>query len=297
MEMMTRCDSPAANCPLCGNATRPRFVKDGYPIRDCPACGHRFAAFRPGADHTARVYGDDYFTGGGAGYPDYLAGAELVRAHGRRHAERVRGCVRPGRVLDVGAAAGFILAGFADRGWAGEGVEPNPGMAEYARKQLGFTVHTGTLDDYSLSAPFDLVNFVQVVAHLPDPMAAFRAADRVTKPGGCWLVETWDCGSLTARLWGTRWHEYTPPGVLHWFTPATLRRAVGQLGYRQVAGGTLVKWIGAGHAKSLLGHTLGGGVVGRAVRAAASVIPDRLALPYPADDLFWAVYRKPGAGR
>lgn len=281
-------------CPLCAGGTRPCFVKDGYPIRDCTTCGHRFAAFHPPADHAANVYGDDYFTAGGAGYSDYLAGEELLRAHGRRYADRVRGCVRrPGRVLDVGSAAGFILAGFADRGWVGEGVEPNARMAAHARERYGLPVHTGTLEDFDSPGPFDLVNFIQVVAHFPDPMAAFRAADRVTRPGGYWLFETWDCGSQAARWWGARWHEYTPPGVLHWFTPPTLRRAVGRFGYRPVAGGRLLKWIGAGHAKSLLDHTLRGSRFGRLVRAAASLVPDRVALPYPADDLFWAVFRKP----
>ncbi len=267
----------------------------GYPVRDCPACGHRFTTYRPPADHAAAIYGDSYFTAGGAGYPDYLASGDLLRALGRRYADRLRRFTGPpGRVLDVGAAAGFVLAGLAERGWAGEGIEPNARMAAHARDRLGLPVHAGTLEGFTAAEPFDLVSFVQVVAHFPDPLAAFRAADRVTKPGGHWLVETWDCQSWTAKLWGRGWHEYSPPSVLHWFTPCSLRAAVGSLGYRQVGGGKSLKWVGAGHAKSLLRHTLGGSPLGRAVGRVAAAVPDRWAVPYPSEDLFWAAFRKPG---
>jgi SAM-dependent methyltransferase len=239
------------------------------------------------------VYGDDYFRSGGAGYPDYLADSELLRGRGRRYADLVRRFTGPpGRVLDVGAAAGFLLAGVRDRGWSGEGVEPNDRMAAHGREKLGLTIHTGTLETATPTGPFDLVNFVQVVAHFPDPLAAFRAADRVTRPGGHWLVETWNCDSLTARVWGEGWHEYSPPSVLHWFGKRSLRRALGRLGYRQVGCGTPQKWISAVHAKSLLRHTLAGRPAGRAVLAAANLIPDRLSIPYPSEDLFWAVFRK-----
>jgi hypothetical protein len=52
----------------------------------------------------------------------------------------------PGSVLDVGAAAGFLLAGLRQIGWSGSGVEPNDRMAEHARSQLGLNVRTGTLE-------------------------------------------------------------------------------------------------------------------------------------------------------
>jgi SAM-dependent methyltransferase len=195
-------------------------------------------------------------------------------------------------MLDVGAAAGFLLDGFRQAGWTGEGVEPNDRMAAHAREVLGLSVHTGTLESLGLSGTFDLISLIQVVAHFPDPMAAFRVADRVTRPGGHWLIETWNSESLTAKVWGRGWHEYSPPSVLHWFSRASLRAALRSLGYRQVGIGTLGKWLSVGHAKSLLRHTLAGSAVGRVVNAAASLLPDRLALPYPSEDLFWAVFRK-----
>jgi len=61
-----------------------RFAAHGIPIRDCPECGHRFAGLLPHESHIESVYADEYFHGGGAGYPDYLGDGGLLRQHGRR---------------------------------------------------------------------------------------------------------------------------------------------------------------------------------------------------------------------
>ena len=39
----------------------------------------------------------------------------------------------PGQVLDIGAAAGFILKGVENKGWLGTGIEPNNSMVEYGK--------------------------------------------------------------------------------------------------------------------------------------------------------------------
>ena len=163
-------------------------------------------------------------------------------------------------------------------------------MAEYARRELGRDVNCGTLETVPLAGAFAAVSFVQVLAHLPEPMESFRAADAVTAPGGVWLVETWNAASRTARLLGKAWHEYSPPSVLHWWTPAVLRRTLGTLGYRLRGTGFAQKWIGLGHARSLLEHKYGNGLPTRLAKLA----PASWKLPYPSEDLFWAVFQKPG---
>jgi SAM-dependent methyltransferase len=273
-------------CPICNSPSRALFVKDGYPVRECEVCRHRFAEVATDPGHVARVYGDDYFHGGGAGYGDYLSEGWLLRDRGRWYARLLRRYTTPGTLLDVGAAAGFILQGFLDRGWHGKGVEPNPGMAEYARTRLGLDVRTGTLEDLPPGDVFDLVSLIQVLPHFVEPRRALAAAAAVTRPGGFWLIETWNRDSWTARAFGQNWHEYSPPSVLHWFSPAGLQRLAGQFGFRKVGAGRPAKWINAGHAKSLLRHKLG------AAAGVLGVLPDRLALPYPAEDLFWMLLQK-----
>lgn len=244
-------------------------------------------------EHVAHVYGDHYFQGGGDGYPDYLEEESLIRAHGQWYARLLGRYTPPGAVLDIGAAAGFVLQGLLDGGWRGRGLEPNPGMADYARTHLGLSVDTGTLEGLHCGERYDLISMVQVVAHFYDLRRAFGQAAAITRPGGFWLIETWNRESWTARFFGSRWHEYSPPSVLHWFSPEGLQRLAGQFGFREVGRGRPPKQIGGAHAKSLLRHKLKGSLTGDLAGRLLGIVPDRFAIPYPWDDLFWALFQAP----
>jgi SAM-dependent methyltransferase len=294
--MTAAAQAEAAGCPLCGARSRLRFVRHGYPIRDCVACGHRFADGAVTEGHVARVYGDAYFRDGGAGYADYLAEEPILRDRGRWYAGVLARHMPPGALLEVGCAAGFWLAALGERGWRVHGIEPNAAMAEHARSRLSLAVTTGTLEQFRSVSPYDLVAMIQVVAHLADPAGAARRTAELLRPGGYWLVETWNRRSLTARLLGPRWHEYSPPSVLHWFDPAGLRDLGARLGFAEVARGRPRKRIGAGHAKALLRYKYSGAAAGRLVLRGLELLPDRLVLPYPAEDLFWMLLRKDPGG-
>lgn len=267
------------------------FEKQGYPVLECGRCRHRFLGHPAPVDHVERTFGDHYFHGGGAGYPDYLAEGWLLRRRGGRYARLVEAWRPPGTVLDVGAAAGFLLQGFTERGWTGRGVEPNAAMARHARDR-GLQVEVGTLEDLPAEPVYDVVLMVQVVAHVYDLRCAFRSAAAATAPGGYWLVETWDWTTWLARLFGDGWHEYSPPSVRHWFSTQSLVRVASDVGFCEVARGRPSKWIAAAHAASLLAHALGPSRLGRAVGSLGRRMPGRLAVPYPAADLLWMLLRK-----
>lgn len=279
-------------CPLCQHPSQRAFTAHGYGIQDCAACQHRFADLELTAAHTTNIYDDAYFQGGGAGYPDYLGEARILRKHGRWYGQRLARYLKPGKMLDVGAAAGFVLQGFVDAGWHGSGIEPNPKMAAYAREVLGLPVQAGALETLPTDEQYDLVSMIQVIAHFADLRRALQVAADVTKPAGYWLIETWNKDSFAARLFGHNWHEYSPPSVLHWFAPMTLRALAAQYGFREIARGRPSKWINGGHAKALLQYKLQGVPLGRPAGKLLNLLPDYLPLPYLADDLFWMLFVK-----
>jgi SAM-dependent methyltransferase len=268
-------------------------VKHGYEICDCLPCDHRFT--QPGAvdtQHVNTVYSDDYFTGGGAGYSDYLAEEKLLRDRGRRYAQLLNQFTKPGRILDVGAAAGFVLQGFVDGGWTGSGVEPNETMASVARSRLGLEVWTGMMENLADDLQFDAVSMIQVLPHFIDPKRALAVAAKILRPGGVLLIETWNRKSWTAKITGQGWHEYSPPSVLHWFTPNGIIKLGAEFGLAPLKKGRPAKKIVASHAKSLMRHTLGDSLLGKVAKPMLGIIPDGLVLPYPAEDLFYLVMQK-----
>jgi SAM-dependent methyltransferase len=276
-------------CPVCNSTSRKLFDVEHYVIRSCHVCAHQFTEKLPDAEHVEDVYNDAYFKG--QEYPNYLAEAKFLKLKGRRYAKLIdRYIKKPGRMLDVGAAAGFILRGFCDRDWKGSGVEPNEHMVEQAEKS-GLRVMQGTLEEFRTTEKYDLITMIQVIAHLTNLQEAFRVAAEATQSNGLWLIETGDRDSMKARLAGENWQEYHPPSTLHWFSSKDLQRLVAQYGFQEVAKGRPRKWINAGHAKLSLRQ--GKGNLGTALLLLGlMVVPDRFPLPFVASDQLWVIYRK-----
>jgi 2-polyprenyl-3-methyl-5-hydroxy-6-metoxy-1,4-benzoquinol methylase len=279
------------SCPICEGSPAKIFTKRGYDIGSCKDCDHTYIVNKPCPNHLKKVYDDSYFTGGGDGYPNYANQEELLIAHGRRYGRLLLQYMPPGRVLDVGAAAGFILKGLIEEGWQGDGIEPNASMAQLAQNRYGLNVRVGLektpLEDQS----YDVITMIQVAAHFYDVRRAFAAAAKATKPGGWWLIETSNEKSLPARLLGENWHFISPPSVQNWFTHDTLAKLAGQYGLTPVATGRPQKWINSTHAKSLLQHKMQG-LVGRGIKLFMRLMPDNVSLPYPSLDLMWMLLHK-----
>jgi 2-polyprenyl-3-methyl-5-hydroxy-6-metoxy-1,4-benzoquinol methylase len=278
-------------CPICKGEGRTAFLIQRFPVAECATCRHRFLGQDLPETHTDDIFDDGYFTDGNEGYSDYLKEADLIVQNGKKYAQLMAKHVPPGSMLDVGAAAGFVMKGFHDAGWECTGLEPNAGMAAEAEQRFGFPVHVGTLEDVSFDRQFDLVNMTQVVAHFYDVRVAFERAANITNANGHWLIETWNHRSVVARLLGQTWHEYCPPSVTQWFSKQSLVKLASQFDMELVDSGFTVKRIQGDHARSLLDHTfrrVGLSFLGYGTR----LIPKQMALPYFTGDLFWLLLRK-----
>ncbi len=274
------------NCPLCQSESKFAFKAKGFALRDCVKCRHRFAEIAADENHVAATYDDSYFSGGGAGYADYLAEGEMLKKRGRMYArELAKYSAAKGKILDVGAAAGFILQGFIEEGWQGTGLEPNLKIAGAGREKFGLDIRQGALESFEPDEKFALVSMIQVAAHFYAPAAAFQKAADLLNENGFLLVETWNRESISARAFGKNWHEYSPPSVLQWFSEKGLTAFLKDFGFEKIARGRPPKKISGAHAKSLLKYRLGDNFL-------LKLIPDRLNFPYPSEDLFWALYRK-----
>lgn len=274
------------NCPLCKENSERVFETHDFWLRDCAACKHRFTEISADETHVVQTYDDSYFTGGGAGYSDYLQEGEMLRKRGRMYAEKlIKHTTVKGKILDVGAAAGFILQGFIDEGWHGIGLEPNENIAKFGRDNFKLDIKQGSLENFETNEKFDLISMIQVAAHFYDPRKSFEKAHSLLDENGLLLVETWNRDSFSARIFGRNWHEYSPPSVLHFFSEKGLSDFLEKTGFKKIASGRPSKKISGAHAKSLLKHKIGDSFL-------LKMIPEKLSFPYPSEDLFWALYRK-----
>ncbi len=229
-------------CQLC-RSTRHElmFAEPPFAVRRCAECGLVFVTPRLREDDLrTEVYGEHYWQSARPreqGYADYARDEQLyLKTFRRRHALVARHCPRPGRVLDVGCAAGYFLRVMRERGWDVCGIEPSVSIAASAARHLGGErIWVGTLDDVppARAAPgvFDLVTMWDVVEHVPDPQRLLRRARAMLKPDGALIVETQNVDSAFAGLLGRRWHHYKHREHLYHFNPATVRVLLAQAGF------------------------------------------------------------------
>src|SRR5438128_44931 len=153
---MVPSSSTGESCPVCRAAAPPlAFVKNGYPMHRCSACELVFSARPPGGDKLEALYSAEYFTQGGAGYPDYIADERTHRRQARTYLRKIEklGGTR-GAILDVGCAAGFFLDEARHRGWAARGCELSAYAQGHAKEKLGLEVdRAGFLDAGFAPAP------------------------------------------------------------------------------------------------------------------------------------------------
>jgi len=280
------------NCQICGSAASLTFNKNNYSILECKSCKHYFTELTVTTDLVHKIYSDRYFYGGGDGYSDYTLEGEMLVHRGEYYARKIRKFISSGKVLDVGAAAGFILRGFENMGWQGIGIEPNSKMVEYGKFNLGIDLRQGTFETVKLDSKFDLVIMIQVIAHLFDLNRSIKNAFDFLKPGGYVLIETWNRSSITAKLFGSYWHEYSPPSTLNFFNKKTLDILMNKYNFQKIKSGWPQKKILSNHAISILKHKMEDIRLLRKISRIVGIIPDKVLLPYLADDLFWSLYWK-----
>ncbi len=155
------------------------------------------------------------------------------------------------------------------------------------------TMKTAAFENIASVEKFDLVAMIQVLPHFHDMESALSAAANATTENGYWLVEICNRNSWTARLLGRRWQEYSPPSVVRWFAPYDLNLVAARFGFAPVAAGRPKFWVKGEHAKSLLRQKLSAkSALGKALSKVVGIIPNKLWLPYPSEDLHWALFQK-----
>ena len=274
---------PAAASPANGaGAEQPYRITHSerrllHAIVRCTSCG--LVVLRPDAEQANYEDAED---------PYYVEQAEERIENAGRLLDLVP---RGGRLLEIGAACGFLLLAARERGFTVAGVEMSAWASEYARDRYGLDVRTGRLEDLALpSDSYDVVVMADTIEHLTDPRRTLREVRRVLATGGRLLLLTPDIGSLTARIAGTRWWGLLDDHYFY-FSRGTLARLLESEGFaveRTVAQGRefrLAHWV-------FKLKQYNGALHGAASRVARALGIDAMRVPINLGDQMACVARK-----
>lgn len=223
-------------CKLCGGMEYKVEYREGkWQIFKCRECGLLSLQPQPAPSKLDELYDEDYFynyTMEGT-VREYIALREALRPGNVTRLEALARYILPGRLLEVGCAAGFFLEVAREKGWEACGVEISAYASRFAREKLGLEVFTGALEEAALPGEsFDAVVMHHVLEHLPDSFATLEEVHRILRPGGIVAVEVPNFGSIDARIDKSIFCQVLDlPRHLYFFTPQTLQMTLEKTGF------------------------------------------------------------------
>lgn len=229
-------------CRLCGGTAAETvgsktgsWDRRSYTLRHCPACRFSFVE-DPRTDYET-VYGEKYYNGRGADpavdYVNELTSPErTIRRYEWRGildvvqsllpiTEQTRwldyGCGNGGLVRYCRHEIGCNIVGF-EEGW----------IREPVRQQGIPLIDADALA--SESGGFDVVTMIEVIEHVPDPVATLRQVRESLRPGGLLFMTTGNARPYRGRL--QQWRYVVPEVHISFFEPEALALALTKAGFR-----------------------------------------------------------------
>lgn len=139
--------------------------------------------------------------------------------------------------LDVGGGSGWLLDDLkrADpRVNRTAVVDIDPRAAEIGRKN-GHSYHLMTFDGFETDERFDVILMLNLIEHVPNPVAALRKAKELLQPGGRIWIKTPNFDALDARIFKHRsWGGFHTPRHFVLFTKDSLVRICEAVGFTVV---------------------------------------------------------------
>ena len=210
---MIRATTPMDRCPWC-KAPQPPLERPtpGFVVRRCPHCRVGVTRPQPSPETLDAAYADWYRPDDGRFSGPGDAVLQRTRA---TLAQRIDKIAPPGRVLDVGAGDGGLVAALRARGREALGLE---------RAARSEHVVDGTVED--VGGGWAAIVLWHSLEHLTTAGATFDAAAKALKPGGVLLIAVPDLDSVQARRFGHRWLALDlPRHVVHLSADALTTRA------------------------------------------------------------------------
>jgi SAM-dependent methyltransferase len=260
-------------CPICGVASSPAQRVPPAVYYGCPVCETLFQHPMPTSQQMHEYVESEYASGV---YNSYVGAANLKAMTFAARASAIAKRARGGRLLDVGASAGFFVEQALSAGFDAYGIELAGEAVAKASPRVRDRMTVADVNALALGGvePFDVITAFDLIEHVFDPVAFLREIRRVARPGALIVITTPDAGHVLRYVLRARWPMFQPMQHTVLFSRRGLRLALSEAGYDDVEIGPATKTLTADYLAGQVQMYLPLAI--RAYRAAARVVPEKL---------------------
>jgi 2-polyprenyl-3-methyl-5-hydroxy-6-metoxy-1,4-benzoquinol methylase len=250
-------ESAKPNCLACASAIGLRFGAKAPAHWRCPRCGLECIWPQPDDETLAEIYQASYFAHYQNTNYENTIDPRVVRAMKRatygRQLQRMPLSQRVGRLLDCGAATGFLCELAKDLKWDAFALEISQFGAEACSKLLGSDhVYQGEVQQAKFAAnregQFEAITMFDFIEHVRDPGEVLEWARGKLVPGGILLLTTPRVGTVSWRVMGQQWFHYTSREHLWFFSDEAIGLLLTRAGFRSIEVRALPKAVTVGYA-------------------------------------------------
>ena len=190
-------------CYMCSGTSRKAFgaVHD-IPYYACEACQHVYADVRLSAEDLAEYYraGTSYAAQTYANKDRYQYRAREVATPKVEFVTKYVTTARR-RWLDIGSGNGDMVYVAQQRGFTAQGLEISQDSINFGKEIFGvdlWPLHVSEVLRTEGPGSFDVISFINSLEHVSDPRAQAEACAELLAPGGLFVIEVPNAGSLGA---------------------------------------------------------------------------------------------------
>lgn len=225
-------------CEVCsGTEFASLFEKDEHRWTRCQACSLERIDPPPTDATLSAIYGKHYYDAWGL-HDDVSTVSQLKKATFSYVLAQLPALPSGAKLLDCGAATGFLLEIAKERGFDPYGVELSEfganAIAEKFGKGHSFRgeIESATFPDAG-DGSFQAITMCDYIEHVRDPKRVLGHAHELLAPSGVLALTTPDTGSLTHRALAKGWSHYKVEH-LYYFGRENITRLLESAGFRDV---------------------------------------------------------------